>query len=185
MLKGDTIIKILDIDHNVHMEESLDKIHLHYFTQSQSGIIDFSKMKVYISDWTGWTMLKSIQRINQNIKFRQLHTTKYVNTVPISVFIDEDQIIPAYDEMRKTGFHGEVKYRYAKRHINAGDKFRMRAMLPSNVEWQDFISMEVSDSYELCDHGYRIYTRSGFFNAGPLHFLSSDTKIEDDKELFK
>lgn len=187
---GNANIHVLDIDTETNMHKTIQDIfwnYAHRITQVDDNLsyIDLSGSNVKIKDWTGWTQLLKIERIlvsRSNIL--KLGTDDAYN---LNIL---DENIPVYENTTSIrGFHGEVKYKYRihqYQYLKNQEKVLMRMIFPGEEKWQDFINIEVINSY--IEEGvpfYRIYTKSGFYNANGFHLCSADTKIEADKELFK
>lgn len=197
MISSVTNVHILDIDKEANCNGSIASFFAHYsylwksISENESEI-DFSGMNVKIKDWTGWTQLNKIVRIENNRPWSRMVCTDLLQEFYGSIII-RDQMIPVYDNsLSKPGFHGEVKYKYILRndlYLNGMEKFVMRVFV-NGEQWQQFIPMRLepvleSNPMENRHVGYDIYTKSGFFNANGFHLCSSDTRIEDGKESWK
>ena len=149
-------------------------------------IIDLSKLNVKIKDWTGWTQLLSIHIIKNQTDMNWKILTPKDENMPGYKLILKDEILPIYSHNATIkGFHGEVKYKYSLCHIDdISNEIILRAKIPYIMEWQMFLQMDSTDTEMDCN-GYKIYTKSGFYNAGIYHLCSSDTKIDGSKELWK
>lgn len=185
MLFKNTRIQLLDISNKVSIDDTIGNVFSKYFIKSDElGSIDFNDMNVKISDWTGWTQLLQIRRIeNKDIKFLHLHSTENDKLERTSIYLTEDHIIPSYSLNTMNGFHGEVKYSYEMKYV-MDDNITMRVFDLSKMNWQAFKDMNTGDIISD-NYGYEIYTKSGFYNANNLHLLSSDARMEDGKNLFK
>lgn len=184
MLHSLTDIHILDIDHEVSLHDSINKVfqYFSYLRKEDNGFsyIDLSKVNVKIKDWTGWTQLLRIEAFNNIDSWDQLSSPN-----PL-ILIDE--IIPIYSpDVSKQGFHGEVKYKYILydyQYLKGMKEFTVRAIVDGD-NWQAFLPMHLESIQDDTSVGYKIYTKSGFYNANNIHLCSSDTRIEDGKESWK
>lgn len=189
MLHALTDIHILDIDHEVSIHDPISKVYQYFshLRKEDNGFsyIDLSNLNVKIKDWTGWTQLLKIEAYDDIDDWDKLSS-------PIPLVL-KDEIIPIYSpDVSKQGFHGEVKYKYILheyQYLKGMKEFIVRTIVDDRDDdvWQLFIPMHLESVPNSSKNkvGYKIYTKSGFFNANNIHLCSSDTRIEDGKESWK
>lgn len=201
MIHSSTKIHILDINEKISLNATIADVYRNFSRfQKHVGdrlVVDLSNENVVIKDWTGWTKLYKMEKIEKKAGEKDIEWDWIERLEPHDfLFYDtfvSDAIIPVYSkDISRPGFHGEVKYKYILKeyhNLKEMNQFTMRLMLDSE-NWQKFISVHLeplSPNYvfENASIGYEIYTKSGFYNANGFHLCSSDTRIEDSKELYK
>lgn len=186
-------IHILDITKGLSLIGTVSEIFDHYIHIAKGDIIDFSKLNVMIEEWTGWTKLNQITRKVSSDNSWAIITPSdaYYPSVNDVVICLDDTVIPVYDPTKsKKGFHGEIKYKYntvsCRDMVSSSGYFRMRRLPRTNAPFYQHIKCSVTSMMDDEESvTYSIFTKSGFFNGNNFHLCSSDTRIEDEKELWK
>lgn len=186
-------IHILDLSKSESITGTISEIFDRYVHLSKENYIDFSRVDVMIEDWTGWTKL---ERVTRDIVMCDdfcivTPSDTYYPTVNDVVICLNKTIVPVYDPNKSTkGFHGEVKYKYKTvpcgNLVNTSEYFRMRKLPRTDAPFYQHIKCDIAKMpADGASEVYQVYTKSGFFNGNNFHLCSSDTRIEDEKELWK
>lgn len=186
-------IHILDLTKSETMTGSVEEIFNHYIQWEKNNSIDFERLDVVIEDWTGWTKLERITRSKTRDESWGVISPNdsYYPGINDVVLCLPNTVIPVYEpDKSMKGFHGEIKYKYKTvpccDMVNRSGYFRMRRLPRTESPFFYHIKCNVTS---LADEDeitvYSIFTKSGFFNGNNFHLCSSDTRIEDEKELWK
>lgn len=189
MIHPDTPIRWLGIyDQTVHNTTIAD-LYRKYIERSHPtdvlGDVNFitfdEERYVKIQDWYGWTDIISIER-HSNIPLRSWRDVSLFYDHHRKIRVTSDELIPVYEQERAMrGFHGEIKYPYIlkrSKDLEIDDRLRIRDVdYPVRTEFSLIQSNEVPNGDK--DYGYRIITKSRFYNANGFHLYGS-TIIDDD-----
>jgi hypothetical protein len=149
--------------------------------------IVFDHDEVSVMDRTGWTELMKIEKFNNHEWYQLLLndiSEESMLSNQTSVMISADTLIPIYDtENTIRAFHGEIKYAYTlkKPHqLTHDDSIRFTKFIEtSGNNNQQFANIRAIPIYEDAV-GYKIYTKSKFFNSGIFHMYGDNNHISQN-----
>lgn len=188
MISKDAIVQWLDIDRQTSKKGTVAELFQSYSDKATvvpdfGSEISLEKSNIKIQDWTGWSNILKIKRINvfpENIEWYKLNVNEK------EIIVDNRSLVPIYDgdDHFIHGFHGEIKYSYTLTNpamISSG-YVRIR----SDIESGQFFTGLIKLFHESCEVGFEIYTKSKFYNANSFHLYGSEDIITvGNKNLYK
>lgn len=174
MIHSSTIIQWADINRSI-VETAPVKILFQSYAERITGstngspytVIEFGdKDNVQIRDWTGWTKIISIKRIDTPCDWVK------VTSGDKEIIIEKTSIIPAYRvNDKKRGYHGEEKFAYVGTIAELVDTSDMARLVKHEPEFMQMNTTLIEDSCFPYTR-YGIQTASGFYNANDFHLLA-------------
>ena len=194
MIHPDTQVHCLDLFIENSIRGSINDIFQKYY--HKAVIKDNGKIKVAEIDFTqdplikitdlfGWTDVIKIQKVPFNYESDRWIDVLVANK---QLMVTDNTLIPFYRiNDSKRGFHGEVKYSYTLRYplkSKPGDYLRLRnGINPDGSETEfaipELISFNKSD-YDHMAYGFRIITKSRFYNANDIHLFGGEYINEEE-----
>ena len=191
MIHHSTPIHFLDINEGVDYNKDAEFLFTHYahkinVTDKGEEIVFTDNDNVKIMDWRGWTQIEKIEKsINENwyqlmpiVIPEGLYNHQKFSPIEVS----SDTLIPVYDPHKFIrGFHGEVKFEYKLKKVDqlsSTDQLRFLKLIDIYGNNHRFSSVTLYPTNSTII-GYKIYTKSEFFNAGVYHLYASDIVSEN------
>jgi hypothetical protein len=183
MIAPKTRVSILDLDEQEVIQDTIENVYIRFahlvkMDDTTNSIIDLSRKRVVISDWTGWTKLLLISKHTNDLPWYKL--TASDNGTSISMTTDSNY--PAYTPvLHKHGFHGEVLYKYDVLKIQSEYTIEHHIRVRGLDDEDGIIKQFSPYTIELIqqeEYGYMLYTQSSFFNANGIHLLQDNSNKE-------
>ena len=164
MIGANTNILALDVDKGEPFNGTISDLFKSYprYQSDEDGVTILRHPHLKLTDWTGWTDVTEIQCVPYDVNIHWFT----VSCADQSIVVSDDELLVIYDKNGNPyhGFHGDVKFKYQLTsifNINIG-KLRIRNQEPV------FRKYSVSTN-SYFDRGYRIKTKSGFYNGNNFH----------------
>lgn len=180
MLHSSTKVMWMDVKSQKVFTDTISNMFQMYSLKAQRTLDGISQVLfnpeseiVKITDMYGWTDVKSITRIDQPSVWVE------INAADKYLYVSDDEILPIYlPESQFRGFHGEVKYSILPKSLpklEEDDILRIHRGVSENEEDIEFAKIQYRcniKDYTDSGHGYKITTKSGFFNGNNIHLLA-------------
>lgn len=181
MIHGSTIVHWLDTNDHDFGRISIAKLFQRYSVKSKrisddEYVITFDESdSVKVADWTGWTELQAIHKVTNPDGLWRI-----ISVGEESISVSDDTLIPTYSFVRITGFHGENKYPYTVKEVkelNREHVVRVNNPTTDAYGYDGLYHIDIISNkyYDDTTYGYKLITRSKFFNANKFHMYGSDT----------
>lgn len=163
----------------------LFKEYSHRATRNGNGNeeVRFNPGELKITDWRGWTDVISIERIETWL----FTTWARLSVGNQNILVTGGELVPVYTStVPKKGFHGASVFEYQLKEYQSIDSntdfIRIRRGINPNGGHIEFAHPIIEVEMIHPKFGYKITTRSKFFNCNNVHIFGSDV-IPDKMEV--